>query len=315
MLVLGLLALDLKVFHRNAHAVTKKEAVVWSVVWIVLALLFNVGIYLLSGSERALEFFTGYLIEKSLSIDNVFVFLMIFSYFAVPAEYQHKVLFWGILGALLLRALFIAVGAVLLQNFHWVVYLFGAFLIITAVKFFIKKDGAPTRLEHNPAIKLLQRLMPVTERYEDAKFFVRRQGQWLATPLLVVLLVVESTDLVFALDSIPAIFAVTGDPFIIYTSNVFAVLGLRTVYFLLAGVIEHFVYLHHGLGAILGFVGIKMVLADVYKIPIGLSLIVISSILGIAIVASLLYPRKKSESKLTVTVRSPKEYPTDHAGR
>jgi tellurite resistance protein TerC len=298
--VLGMLALDLGVFHRDAHVVTKKEAALWSLVWILLALIFNAGIYYVSGPVRALEFLTGYLIEYSLSVDNIFVFMVIFSYFAVPEAYRHRVLFWGILGALLMRGLFIAVGAALLQHFHWVIYIFGAFLVLTGIKLLLKEETS-VHPEDNPAIKLLRRLMPITERYEGQRFFVTRQGQRFATPLLVVLVTVESTDLIFAVDSVPAIFAVTTDPFIVYTSNVFAILGLRALYFLLAGVMGLFCYLRYGLGSVLGFVGMKMMLADVYKISIGVSLGVIAALLTLSILASLLLPRKSSEAELGIT--------------
>ncbi len=298
--VLGMLALDLGVFHRDAHVVTKKEAALWSLVWILLALIFNAGIYYVSGPVRALEFLTGYLIEYSLSVDNIFVFMVIFSYFAVPEAYRHRVLFWGILGALLMRGLFIAVGAALLQHFHWIIYILGAFLVLTGIKLLLKEETS-VHPEDNPAIKLLRRLMPITERYEGQRFFVTRQGQRFATPLLVVLVTVESTDLIFAVDSVPAIFAVTTDPFIVYTSNVFAILGLRALYFLLAGVMGLFCYLRYGLGSVLGFVGMKMMLADVYKISIGVSLGVIAALLTLAILVSLLLPRKSSEAELGVT--------------
>jgi len=259
-------------------------------------LIFNAGIYYVSGPVRALEFLTGYLIEYSLSVDNIFVFMVIFSYFAVPEAYRHRVLFWGILGALLMRGLFIAVGAALLQHFHWVIYIFGAFLVLTGIKLLLKEETS-VHPEDNPAIKLLRRLMPITERYEGQRFFVTRQGQRFATPLLVVLVTVESTDLIFAVDSVPAIFAVTTDPFIVYTSNVFAILGLRALYFLLAGVMGLFCYLRYGLGFVLGFVGMKMMLTDMYKIPIGVSLGVIAALLALSILASLLFPRKSTEAE------------------
>jgi tellurite resistance protein TerC len=294
--ILGMLALDLGVFHRDAHVVTKKEAAVWSVVWISLALTFNVGIYYVSGPERALEFLTGYLIEYSLSVDNIFVFILIFSYFAVPESYRHRVLFWGILGALIMRGVFIIVGAALLHRFHWIIYLFGAFLVFTGIKMLIKEE-TEVHPEDNAFIKLLRRIMPITENYEGQRFFVFREGKRFATPLLVVLLTVESTDLIFAVDSVPAIFAVTKDPFIVYTSNVFAILGLRALYFLLAGVMDLFCYLRYGLGAILSFVGVKMILADTYKIPIGISLGVIATFLALSIVTSLLFPRKRAEAE------------------
>ena len=294
LVVLVLLFLDLGVFHREAREVSRKEAGIWSAVWISLALVFNAGIYYTSGSEPALEFLAGYLIEKSLSVDNIFVFLLIFSYFSVPLAYQHRILFWGILGALVMRGIFIALGATLLHYFHWIIYIFGAFLIFTGIKLAISEE-TESDPEDNPAIRLLRRILPVTDKYESQHFFVRRQGQLFATPLFVVLVSVESTDLVFAIDSIPAIFAVTDDPFIVYTSNVFAILGLRALYFLVAGVLDLFVYLRIGLGVVLGFVGVKMLLADVYPIPIGLSLGVIACVLTVTIVASLLFPPTESE--------------------
>ena len=299
--VLSMLAVDLGVFHRRAHEVSIKEATVWSIVWISLAMLFNVGLYLFwdklsptsnySNSEAALAFFTGYLIEKSLSVDNIFVFVLIFTFFAVPAVYQHRVLFWGILGALLMRGTLIAVGAVLLKEFHWIIYIFGAFLIFTGIRMAVHRNEE-MHPEHNPVVRLLRRIMPVTENYERDHFFIRRAGKLLATPLFLVLLVVETTDLIFAVDSIPAIFAVTNDPFIVYTSNVFAILGLRSLYFLLAGVIDKFYYLKLGLSVVLAFVGTKMVIVDIYKIPIGLSLGVIASILAISVIASLRRSRR-----------------------
>jgi tellurite resistance protein TerC len=294
--VLLMLALDLGVFHRKAHVVSVREATTWSVLWIALALLFNLGLYLFwdqlspassyTNREAALAFFTGYLIEKSLSVDNIFVFVLIFTFFAVPAAYQHRVLFWGIIGALLMRGMLIAVGAVLLKEFHWIIYVFGAFLVFTGIRMALHRNEQ-MHPEQNPLVKLLRKVMPVTESYEEDKFFIRRMGKLMATPLLLVLLLVESTDLVFAVDSIPAIFAVTNDPFIVYTSNVFAILGLRSLYFLLAGVVDKFYYLKLGLSVVLVFVGIKMVMVDLYKIPVGLSLGVIASILAISVVASL----------------------------
>ena len=299
--VLSMLAVDLGVFHRRAHKVSIKEATIWSVVWISLAMLFNLGLYLFwdklspasnySNSEAALAFFTGYLIEKSLSVDNIFVFVLIFSFFAVPAIYQHRVLFWGILGALLMRGALIVVGAVLLKEFHWIIYIFGAFLICTGIRMALHRNEE-MHPEQNPLIKLLRRIMPVTENYEADHFFIRRAGKLMATPLFLVLLIVETTDLIFAVDSIPAIFAVTNDPFLVYTSNVFAILGLRSLYFLLAGVIDKFYYLKLGLSAVLTFVGTKMVIVDFYKIPVGLSLGAIASILGISVIASLLRSRR-----------------------
>jgi tellurite resistance protein TerC len=285
--VLGMLAIDLGVFHRKAHAVTTREATIWCIVWVSLGLLFNAGIYIWLGPEKGLEFFTGYLIEYSLSVDNIFVFIIILSYFSVSPAHQHRVLFWGILGALIMRGVFIGAGALLLQLFHWVIYVFGAFLVFTGIKMIMNEDTS-VHPEDNPVIKVLRRLMPISSDYEGQRFFVKRDGRWAATPLFVVLLVIESTDLIFAVDSVPAIFAVSQDPFIVYTSNVFAILGLRSLYFLLAGVMGLFVYLRYGLGVVLGFVGVKMILADVYKIPIGLSLAVVAGILTISIVASLM---------------------------
>ena len=294
--VLFMLALDLGVFHRKAHIISVREATIWSVVWIALAMVFNVGLYLFwdqfsptsdyTNSEAALAFFTGYLIEKSLSVDNIFVFVLIFTFFAVPAAYQHRVLFWGIIGALLMRGALIAVGATLLKEFHWIIYVFGAFLIFTGIRMALHRNEE-MHPERNPLIKFVRRIMPVTDNYENDKFFIRQAGRLMATPLFLVLLFVESTDLVFAVDSIPAIFAVTNDPFIVYTSNVFAILGLRSLYFLLAGVVDKFYYLKLGLSVVLVFVGIKMVMVDLYKIPVALSLGVIASILTISVAASL----------------------------
>ncbi len=289
--VLGMLALDLGVFHRKAHAVSLKEALVWCCVWVSLALTFNAGIYIWSGPEKALEFLTGYLIEYSLSVDNVFVFAIIFSYFAVPAAYQHRVLFWGIVGALVLRAIFIAMGAALLTAFHWMIYVFGGFLIITGIKLLLTGDHK-LEPEKNPVVRLVRRVMRVTPEYHGKHFFLRNKGQLWVTPLFLVLVVIESTDVIFAMDSIPAIFGITLDPFIVYTSNVFAILGLRALYFLLAGIMDMFRYLKVGLSLVLCFVGAKMMIVDFYKIPIGVSLGVVAGILGISIVASLLSPPK-----------------------
>ncbi len=289
--VLGMLALDLGVFHRKAHAVSLKEALVWCCVWVSLALTFNAGIYIWSGPEKALEFLTGYLIEYSLSVDNVFVFVIIFSYFAVPAAYQHRVLFWGILGALVMRAIFIVLGAALLTAFHWMIYVFGGFLIITGIKLLLTGDHK-LEPEKNPAVRLVRRVLRVTPEYHGQRFFLRNNGQLWVTPLFLVLVVIESTDVIFAMDSIPAIFGITLDPFIVYTSNVFAILGLRALYFLLAGIMDMFRYLKVGLSFVLCFVGAKMMIVDFYKIPIGLSLGVVAGILGVAIVASLLGPPK-----------------------
>lgn len=282
--VLAMLALDLGVFHRKEHSVSMREAAIWSTVWVALALLFNAGIWMWYGPQPALEFFTGYVVEKSLSVDNLFVFLMIFGYFAVPAAYQHRVLFWGILGALVMRAVFIVAGSVLLERFHWIVYVFGALLVLTGIKMLRShRDMDPDK---NPIVRLFRRFVPITNEYRGKSFLVRENGRWLATPLLLVLVAVEASDLLFAVDSIPAIFAITRDPFLVFTSNIFALLGLRSLYFLLAGVIARFAYLKVGLAVVLVFVGCKMLLADVYKFPITLSLGIIASVLGLSMLVS-----------------------------
>ena len=301
--VLAMLALDLGVFHRKAHVVSFKESITWTVVWVALALLFNGGVWHFYGSQKALEFFTGYLIEKSLSVDNVFVFALLFSYFAVPPLYQHKVLFWGILGALIMRAIMIVLGAALITKFTWIIYVFGGFLILTGIKMVVKREEE-IHPERNPVVRWFKKLMPVTSDYRGDKFFVRENGVRAATPLFVVLLLVEFSDLIFAVDSIPAIFAVTTDAFIVYTSNVFAILGLRSLYFALAGVMDKFHYLKIGLGVVLSFVGVKMLLAHTaWKIPILWSLGVIVLILAVSVVVSLLRPRK------VVEFEGPKENP------
>ncbi len=290
--ILAMLALDLGVFHRKTHVVSLKESLTWTGVWVVLALLFNAGVWHYAGSQKALEFLTGYVIEKSLSVDNVFVFALLFSYFAVPPLYQHKVLFWGILGALIMRAIMIALGAALITKFAWIIYVFGGFLILTGIKMIVKRDEE-IHPERNPVVRWFKKLMPVTPEYRGDKFFVRENGIRMATPLFVVLLLVEFTDLIFAVDSIPAIFAVTKDPFIVYTSNVFAILGLRSLYFALAGVMDKFHYLKIGLGVVLAFVGVKMILAHTaWKIDTLVSLGVIVLILTTSVVWSLLKPKK-----------------------
>ena len=291
--VLAMLALDLGVFHRKAHALSLKEASIWSVVWITLAMVFNAGLYLFAGPEPALQFFTGYLIEKSLSVDNIFIFLLLFTYFKVPAAYQHRVLYWGILGALIMRGTLIAVGVALIESFHWIIYLFGAFLIFTGIRMGFHKE-IEVHPENDLLLKFIRRFVPVTENYEHDRFFVRRTGQVMVTPLLLVLLVIDTTDLIFAVDSIPAVFAVTRDPFLVYTSNIFAILGLRSLYFVFADIIEKFYYLKLGLSVILTFVGVKMVLADVFSLPTALSLVVIAVVLTIAIVASIVRTRHQA---------------------
>src|SRR6266699_5543266 len=289
--VLVMLALDLGVLHRRSHEVTLQEALLWSGLWIALALLFALGVYAWDGPQPALEFLTGYLSEKSLSVDNIFVFVLIFSYFKVPARYQHTVLFWGILGALVLRAIFIFAGIALLQRLHWLLYVFGALLILTGIKMATEKDKE-IHPDKNPVLKLFLRLVSVTEDYHTDHFFVKQGGHYAATPLFIVLLVVETTDVIFAVDSIPAILSITMDPFLVYTSNVFAILGLRALYFALAGVMRLFHYLHYGLSAILVFVGAKMLLADVYKLPVGVALGGIAGILLLAVVASVVRPHR-----------------------
>jgi len=289
--VLAMLALDLFVFHRKTHEIKVKEALLWSAFWIGLSLVFNLGVYIWGGRQQALEFLTGYLLEKSLSVDNIFVFLMIFSYFKIPHKYQHEVLFWGILGALIMRGGFIAGGIALIKQFHWIIYVFGGFLIFTGIKMVLDKDKE-IHPEKSLVLRLFNRVMPVTKGIEDGRFFIKTSGRWFATPLFVVLLVVETTDVMFAFDSIPAILAITQKPFIVYTSNVFAILGLRALYFALAGIMQYFHYLHYGLSVILVFVGLKMLLADIYKISVGASLLVLAFILTVSIIASMLWPKK-----------------------
>jgi len=295
--VLGLLALDLGVFHRRPHAVSLREAGTWSAVWIALAGVFAGYIYFSAGSDRALEFTAAYLIEKSLSVDNLFVFVAIFGAFAVPAQLQHRVLFWGVIGALVLRAIFIALGAVLLQHFHAIIYIFGGILLFTAYRLLREKEGHEANPQNSAAYKLFRRFIPSTDDYHGNHMVVRQNGKLLATPLLAVLVVVEVSDVIFAVDSIPAVFAVTGDPFIVYTSNVFAILGLRSLYFLLADVVHRFRFLKLGLVAILSFVGVKMLIVDFVKVPIVLSLAFIALTIVIAVVASILIPLPEAEAK------------------
>ena len=284
--IVGLLVLDLGVFHRRAHAVALREAAIWSAVWIGLALAFNAGVYWWRGPQAAAEFLTGYLVEKSLSVDNVFVIALILGSFAVPAALQHRVLFWGVFGALVMRAGFILGGTALLERFHWMLYAFGALLVATGIKMVVVRGHGLDPHRH-PAVRLMRRLLPTTEGYVGGRFLLRRDGRWLATPLLLVLVLIETSDLLFAVDSIPAILAISRDPFIVYTSNVFALLGLRSLYFLLAGGLSRLVYLKPALAAILMLVGIKMLLSDVYKVPATVSLAAIATLLGAAILASL----------------------------
>jgi tellurite resistance protein TerC len=292
--VLTMLAIDLFVLHKDAHEVRIKEAAAWSVAWVALATLFGAGVYVFMGREAGLAYFTGYVIEKALSVDNIFVFVVIFSAFRVPARYQHRVLFWGVLGALIMRGAMIAAGAYLIHQFHWVLYVFGGLLVVTGIRMAMQTDHA-VEVESNIATRLLRRLMPVTEAYHGQRFFVREsiagRMRLAATPLFAVLLLVETTDVIFAVDSIPAIFAITQDPFIVYSSNVFAILGLRALYFLLADVIHRFHYLKLGLSVVLIFVGVKMLAADYYPIPIGISLAVVVLILSASIAASWLRSR------------------------
>ena len=292
LVVLALLAVDLGIFNRRAHAVTVKEALSWSIVWVILSLSFGAYIYAAHGPKPGLEFFAGYLIEYSLSVDNIFVFILIFSYFAVPARFHHRVLFWGILGALIMRASFIVAGAALINAFHWIIYIFGAFLVITGIKILYQGD-AEVEPQKNPVVKLFRRFVPMTSGYDSGTFFQKHQGKLMATPLALVLVTVEATDLVFATDSIPAIFGVTRDPFIVYTSNICAILGLRSMYFLLSAVVNRFVYLGMGLGIVLAFIGLKMLLSGIYAIPIELSLVIVAAILIGSIILSLLCPPKK----------------------
>jgi len=289
--IIGMLALDLGVFHRKSHAVSVKEALTWTVVWITLSMIFNLFVYYYFGKEKALEFFTAYLVEKSLSIDNIFVMIMIFSYFSVPDSYQHKVLFWGIFGALVMRVIFIFAGIELIHKFHWLIYLFGGFLVVTGVRMVVGEDK-PIEPDKNPLVKLVRRMFPVTDSFEGDNFFVKREKKIWATPLFIVVVLIEATDLIFAVDSIPAIIAISDDVFIVYTSNVFAILGLRSLYFALAGIEKYFKYLKYGLATILVFVGIKMCIVDFYKIPVEISLIVICFLLAISMIASVLVKQK-----------------------
>jgi tellurite resistance protein TerC len=294
--VLLLLVLDLGVFHRKAKVISVKEALAWTGVWVVMAFLFNIFVYYYFGEVKAFEFFTGYLIEKSLSVDNIFVIILIFSYFNVPAEYQHKVLFWGILGALIMRVCFILAGVELIHKFHWLIYIFGSFLIFTGIRFLVQNE---TKFdpEKNPVVKLVRKVFRVTPAFEKDKFFIKRDNVLWATPLFLVVVLIEATDLIFAVDSIPAILAISDDSFIVYTSNVFAILGLRSLYFALAGIDKYFMYLKYGLAAILIFVGTKMVISDYYKIPVEISLAFIILTLSLAVLASIVMQRRNTTSK------------------
>lgn len=295
--ILAMLALDLGVFHRKVKEIPIKEAFLWTGFWVILSFAFNIIVYYTLGSEKSFEFFTGYLIEKSLSLDNIFVIILLFSYFQVPLAYQHKVLFWGIMGALVMRGAFIFVGVELIHKFHWLIYLLGAFLVYTGIKIFrsgdIKIDPGK-----NPVIKLTKRFMKVTDRFVGSDLFTKIDGRIWATPLLLVLVLIEFTDLIFAIDSIPAILAISDDTFIVYTSNVFAILGLRSLYFALAGIEKYFRYLKYGVSAILIYVGIKMSIVDLYKIPIEISLAFIFIALSLATLASMIFTKDKVQSSV-----------------
>lgn len=294
--VLLMLALDLGVFHRKTHEVSVKEALSWTLVWVFLAMVFNAIVFFWKGQQQALEFFTGYLVEKALSVDNIFVFIMIFTYFQIPTKYQHKILFWGILGALVLRIIFIFAGVALIEKFHYTIYFLGALLIYTGYKMFYHND-ATIDPERNPAIRFFRKFMPVTPQLHGSKFFVRIDKKNFATPLFLVLILIETSDLIFAVDSIPAILAITQDQFIVFTSNVFAIMGLRSLYFALAGVIHRFWLLSYGLAVVLIFVGIKMLLIDVYKIPIEWSLVFIAFVITASVIVSLKIPENRISRK------------------
>ena len=296
-LILVLIAIDLGVLHKKSHVISVKEALLWSAGWIFISLTFNVGVYFWFGYDSALQFLTGYLIEKSLSVDNIFVFAILFSYFKVKPEYQHKVLMWGILGALFMRGAMIALGTALISNYHWVIFILGAFLVYTGIKMAIQKEIS-VHPEKNPVVNLAKRFIPMSNDYDGDKFVTTINGKKIFTPLIVVLIVVEVTDLMFAVDSIPAIFAITTDSFIVYTSNVFAILGLRALYFALSGVLDMFHYLKYGLGLVLSFVGVKMLISEFYVISIPVALGVVAAILVISVVVSIMVPAKSATSEV-----------------
>jgi len=304
--VLAMLALDLGLFHRKDHEVKAKEALAWSAFWIFLALCFNVVVFYWLGPKAAGEYLTGYLLEKSLSVDNLFVMLLIFNYFQIPAKYQHKVLFWGILGALVMRGVLILVGAALIHRFEWILYIFGAFLVFTGLKMFFDKGDEAIEPERNPILKLFKRFVPVTSEFHGNRFFVTIDKRRFATPLMVALIIVEISDLVFAVDSIPAIFVVTQDPFIIYTSNVFAILGLRSLYFALAAIIDKFHYLKFALALILTFIGVKMLIKEIIHFPSWVTLTLVAGTLGASIIASLLWPPKAKVTEFENVISAPK---------
>lgn len=289
------LFLDLFVFHRNPHKISLKEALLLSAFWIALGLAFGVFVYFDRGYDRAVEYFTGYLLEKALSLDNIFVFILIFSYFKVPEEYRHKVLFWGVLGAIVFRAIFIFAGLELIKHFHWVVYIFGVILIVSAIKLLTteEKEFHP---EQTLVYRIAKRLIPLRPHNGDGRFFIKEGGRLYATPMFLALVFVESSDIMFAIDSVPAILAISKDPFVVYTSNIFAILGLRSLYFAAAGVLPLFHYLHYGLSFILGFIGVKMLLSEFYKIPVEVSLLLIGSAIFLSVVASLVVKKKESNN-------------------
>ena len=288
-IVLGMLAIDLGIFHRKSHQESLKEAAIWCCVWVGVALLFNLGVWLAFGAGKAMEFLAAYLVEESLSVDNIFVFVAIFTYFSVETRYQHRVLFWGIIGAQVMRGIFIFAGLALISRFHWITYLLGAFLVLTGLRF--AKEDTEIQPDRNPVVRFFRELVPVTATFRGQSFFVRENGKWMATPLFVVLLVVEITDVIFATDSVPAVLAIAHDPFIVYSSNIFAILGLRALYFVLRGAIVRFHYLRYGLAAILIFVGAKMLVAHFWKVPIAASLLVIAGLLSFSIFLSLVHAR------------------------
>jgi len=293
--IIALLILDLKVLQKKDREVSIRQALLWTIFWISLALLFNLGIYFFMGLNYALEFLTGYLIEKALSMDNIFVFILIFTYFGIEPRYQHKILFWGILGAIVMRAFFIIAGVAIISRLHLVIYLLGAFLVYIAVKMAFQGERE-IHPEKNPALKFFNRLFPVDRSYRGGRFFIRKGGRLMATPLFIVLIVVETTDIVFAIDSIPAILSITLHPFIVFTSNVFAILGLRALYFAVSGIMRIFAYLNYGLALILAFVGVKMLISDLIVIPVWIALSVVGVILAVSIIASILFPPRNKKT-------------------
>ncbi len=292
--IVGMLVLDLKVLQKKDHDIMVREALLWTLFWIVLSLLFNVGVYFYMGKDYALEFLTGYLIEKALSVDNIFVFILIFTYFDIPPRFQHKILFWGILGAIIMRAAFILAGVAIIQQLHWAIYILGAFLVYIGIKMAFEKEKE-IHPEKNPALRAFSKIYPVDYNYKGGNFFIRKGGKLVATPIFVVLLVIETTDIVFAIDSIPAILSITLHPFIVFTSNIFAILGLRALYFAVSGIMKLFRYLNYGLSLILVFVGVKMLISDFYKIPVSIALSVVGGLLVGSIVLSILLADKKKK--------------------